>query len=77
MDVHEDLFRLSLVSEELLERVIEMYHRLTDHARSIDRDRIAVYYRAFLFYLMVGKSGPRLGHLKRLLQTHLAVHEAR
>jgi hypothetical protein len=49
-----------------------MYRRLTTGARPVDRERIAVYYRAFLFYLMVGKSGPRLVHLKPLLRAHFA-----
>jgi hypothetical protein len=71
LDVHEDFFRLSLVSEDLLERVIEAYLGIPGQTRSIKRDRIAIYYRAFLFYLMVGESGESLDHLKRLLKRHV------
>ena len=72
LDIHEDFFRLSLISEDLLERVIGRYSSLTRHNRSLDRHRIAVYYRAFLFYLMADQSGEGLEHLKRLLRLHLA-----
>ena len=72
LDIHEDLFRLSLVSEAMLDDVLAAYRRLPGPARSLDRTRIAVYYRAFLFYLMVGKVGERLAHLHRLLAQHLA-----
>lgn len=74
LDVHEDFFRLSLVSEDLLDRVIETYHLLPDQTRSLQRDRIAIYYRAFLFYLMAEKSGQGLGHLKTLLKVHVEYH---
>ncbi len=76
LDVHEDFFRLSLVSEDLLERVIETYQRLPGQTRSPKRDRIAIYYRAFLFYLMVGKSGESLDHLMALLQKHVEYYDA-
>jgi aminoglycoside phosphotransferase (APT) family kinase protein len=72
LDVHEDFFRLSLVSEPMLEQVLLAYQRLPGPRRAVVRARIAIYYRAFLFYLMVGKSGPRLAHLHRLLHDHLA-----
>jgi aminoglycoside phosphotransferase (APT) family kinase protein len=72
LDIHEDFFRLSLVSEALLDDVLAAYGRLPRPARSLDRARIAVYYRAFLFYLMAGKTGERLAHLHRLLAQHLA-----
>jgi hypothetical protein len=71
LDIHEDLFRLSLVSEDLIERVMATYLALPGQTRSIDRDRIAIYYRAFLFHLMVGKTGQRLDHLKRMLREHV------
>jgi len=71
LDVHEDFFRLSLVSEDLLERVIEAYQRLPGQWRALRWDRIAIYYRAFLFYLMAELPGETLGHLKALLQSHL------
>jgi aminoglycoside phosphotransferase (APT) family kinase protein len=71
LDAHEDFFRLSLVSEDLLERVIAAYGNLTGQAPELDRERIAVYYRAFLFYLMAEAAGESLAHLKRLLQAHL------
>jgi aminoglycoside phosphotransferase (APT) family kinase protein len=71
LDCHEDFFRLSLISEDLLERVIGRYSSLTAQNRSLDRHRIAVYYRAFLFYLMADQSGEGLAHLKRLLRLHL------
>jgi aminoglycoside phosphotransferase (APT) family kinase protein len=75
LDIHEDFFRLSLVSEELLDDVVDTYERLSGRARPLERDRIAIYYRAFLFYLMVGKSGEGLDHLKRLLQGHVTYYE--
>jgi aminoglycoside phosphotransferase len=72
LDVHEDFFRLSLVSEDLLESVLERYQRSSEPTHALRRDRIAIYYRAFLFYLMAEQSGEGLEHLKRLLQKHLA-----
>lgn len=75
LDIHEDFFRLSLVSEELLDSVVEAYGRLAGRARPLKRDRMAIYYRAFLFYLMAGQSGEGLDHLKRLLQGHVAYYE--
>ncbi len=72
LDLHEDFFRLSLVSEALLDQVLTCYRQTRADAPPIDRDRIATYYRAFLFYLMDGKSGERLTHLKRLLEKHQA-----
>jgi hypothetical protein len=76
LDIHEDFFRLSLVSEDLLERVIGTYQNLAGQTRSLNRDRIAIYYRAFLFYLMVGQSGTSLNHLKRLLHRHIEYYDA-
>ena len=74
LDIHEDFFRLSLVSEDLVERVMAAYQALPGHRHTLDRDRIATFYRAFLFHLMVGKTGERLAHLKRLLQKHLVYY---
>lgn len=71
LDVHEDFFRLSLISEDLLERVLETYHELTGRARALRRDRIAIYYRAFLFYLMAEQSGSDLSDLRKLLREHV------
>ena len=71
LDIHEDFFRLSLVSEDLLERVIEAYQRLPGQARALRRDRIAIYYRAFLFCLMTELPGETLGHMRALLQSHM------
>jgi hypothetical protein len=72
LDIHEDLFCLSLVSESLLDEVIGAYQRLPGPARMIDRQRAAVYYRAFLFYLMAEDGGCGLEHLRRLLRDHLS-----
>jgi aminoglycoside phosphotransferase (APT) family kinase protein len=77
LDIHEDFFRLSLVSEDLLERVIETYQDLASQKRTLRRDRIAIYYRAFLFYLMGEMSGEDLTHLKGLLKKHLEYHHAK
>jgi aminoglycoside phosphotransferase len=71
LDIHEDFFRLSLIGEDLLEQVIQAYQGLSVRKRTLRRERIAVYYRAFLFHLMVGKSGERLSHLKALLDRNL------
>jgi aminoglycoside phosphotransferase (APT) family kinase protein len=76
IDIHEDFFRLSFIGEALVDRVLETYQRLSAQSRALDRRRIAIYYRAFLFYLMVDKSGERLLHLKRLLRDHLAAYGA-
>jgi phosphotransferase family enzyme len=75
LDIHEDLFRLSLIGEALLDSVIAVYQGLTGQTRSLNRDRLSVYYRAFLFYLMSGKSGTSLQHLRRLLDSHIAYGE--
>lgn len=72
LDIHEDFFRLSLISEDLLERVIARYSSLTGQDRFLDRQRIAVYHRAFLFYLIADQSGEGLEHPSRLLRLHLA-----
>lgn len=74
LDLHEDFFRLSLVSEDLLERVLAAYGDLTGWMRKINRDRIALYYRAFLFYLMAEHEpdSPSREHLREMLREHLA-----
>jgi aminoglycoside phosphotransferase (APT) family kinase protein len=74
LDVHEDFFRLSLISEDMLERVIEAYQDIPGQARTLKRDRIAIYYRAFLFYLMAEVPREALGYLKSLLQQHIAYY---
>ena len=74
LDIHEDLFRLSLVSDDLLERVMAAYRQLPGQARPLDRARIAIYYRAFLFYLMAEVTGRALEHLKALLSKHLKTY---
>jgi aminoglycoside phosphotransferase len=74
LDIHEDFFRLSLISEDLLERVMDTYREISGRTRPLDRDRIAIYYRAFLFYLMEGSSGSDLSDLKALLKGHVATY---
>ena len=76
LDVHEDFFRLSLISEDLLDRVIEAYQVRPGQMRSLQRDRIAIYYRAFLFYLMAERSGKGSDHLKALLESHVEFYAA-
>jgi len=71
LDIHEDFFRLSLISEDLLERVIEKYQEITNQVRTLRRDRIAIYYRAFLFYLMSEIPRENHDHLKKMLQRHI------
>ena len=71
LDIHEDFFRLSLVSEDLLEHVLAAYQNMSDRTCPINRDRIAIYYRAFLFYLMAEVPEENLAHLKAMLQKHL------
>ena len=71
LDIHEDFFRLSLVSEDLLEHVLDAYQNLPDRSCPINRDRIAIYYRAFLFYLMAEVPEKNLAHLQAMLQKHL------
>jgi hypothetical protein len=60
-----------LISEDLLERVTAMYTGFPGHRRPLERDRIAIYYRAFLFYLMAEQSGSGIDHLQRLFRLHL------
>jgi len=87
LDVHEDFFRLSLVGEDLLEQVLAAYltQRLKGRGRpwssspgrrrTLSRERIAIYYRAFLFYLMAESGADALANLRALLQKH-AQYEA-
>jgi len=70
LDIHEDFFRLSLVSEMLLDEVLGAYQEKT--GRVLDRQRIGLYYRAFLFYLMADQKGAGLEHLKQMLANHLS-----
>jgi ribosomal protein S18 acetylase RimI-like enzyme len=76
LDIHEDFFRLSLISEDLLERVIDTYQGLPGQTRRPERDRIAIYYRAFLFYLMAEVPHEALDHLKSMLQKHIDYYDA-
>jgi hypothetical protein len=88
LDVHEDFFRLSLVSEHLLEQVVAAYQRQQLRGlprpwscspggrRTLSRQRIAIYYRAFLFYLMAEVDDGAMANLRALLQRHTA-HDAR
>jgi aminoglycoside phosphotransferase (APT) family kinase protein len=71
LDIHEDFFRLSLVSEDLLEHVLAAYQNLPGRTCPINRDRIAIYYRAFLFYLMAEAPEENLAHLKAMLHKHM------
>jgi hypothetical protein len=64
------------VSEDLLEQVMATYANLPGQTRVLDRGRIAIHYRAFLFHLMAGKTGERLEHLKRMLATHVERYAA-
>ena len=70
LDIHEDFFRLSLISEMLLDEVLGAYQEKT--GRVLDRQRIGLYYRAFLFYLMADQQGAGLEHLKEMLANHLS-----
>jgi hypothetical protein len=71
LDIHEDFFRLSLVSEDLLEQVLAAYQKLPSRTCIINRDRIAIYFRAFLFYLMAEVPEENLAHLKSMLHQHI------
>jgi hypothetical protein len=75
LDLHEDFFRLSLVSEDLVERVMDAYCALLGPDRPLDRDRIAIYYRAFLFHLMMDSARSRLDGLKQLLSAHVQYYD--
>lgn len=76
LDIHEDFFRLSFIGEGLVDRILERYRHLCNPDRSLDRRRIAIYYRAFLFYLMADESSERLAHLSRLLRDHVTCYDA-
>jgi aminoglycoside phosphotransferase (APT) family kinase protein len=71
LDLHEDFFRLSLISEDLLERVIVIYQNFSNQQRILDRRRLAIYYRAFLFYLMAELAEGDLQPLSDLLAKHV------
>lgn len=71
LDIHEDFFRISLVSEGLLDEILVTYQGLTRARIRLDRQRIGLYYRAFLFYLMGEQQGEGLAQLKRMLAKHL------
>jgi|GEM_PF-5482134 len=75
LDVHEDFFRLSLISEDLLERVINIYQNFSNQERILNRQRLAIYYRAFLFYLMAEQVGGDLKPLLNLLSKHVDYYE--
>ena len=70
LDIHEDFFRLSLVSERLLDEILQAYQDLTAWRFTLNRERISVYYRAFLFYLMADQQGAGLEKLRRMLAKH-------
>jgi len=71
LDAHEDFFRLSLISEDLLERVIYIYQNFSNPKRVLNRQRLAIYYRAFLFYLMAEQVEGNLQPLLDLLAKHV------
>jgi aminoglycoside phosphotransferase (APT) family kinase protein len=71
LDAHEDFFRLSLISEDLLERVIYIYQNFSNPKRLLNRQRLAIYYRAFLFYLMAEQVEGNLQPLVDLLAKHV------
>ncbi len=75
LDAHEDFFRLSLISEDLLERVMVVYQNFSNPKRILDRQRIAIYYRAFLFYLMAEQAEEDLQPLLDLFEKHLNYYE--
>ena len=76
LDVHEDFFRLSLISEDLLERVIYIYQNFSRQQRILNRRRLAIYYRAFLFYLMAEQVERDLKPLLELLSKHVNYYTA-
>jgi aminoglycoside phosphotransferase (APT) family kinase protein len=76
LDVHEDFFRLSLISEDLLERVIFIYQNFSRQQRILNRRRLAIYYRAFLFYLMAEQVEKDLRPLLDLLSKHVDSYTA-
>ena len=71
LDAHEDFFRLSLISEDLLERVIYIYQNFSNQKRILNRQRLAVYYRAFLFYLIAEQAEGNIRPLVALLRKHI------
>jgi aminoglycoside phosphotransferase len=75
LDVHEDFFRLNLMSEDLLARTVDRYRQLTAARPAIDRSRIEVYYRAFLYYLMDewvrGCRWDDVAHIRGMIERHL------
>jgi aminoglycoside phosphotransferase (APT) family kinase protein len=75
LDVHEDFFRLSLISEDLLERVMHIYQNFSNQKRNLNRQRLAIYYRAFLFYLMAEQAEEDLKPLTALLLKHVEYYE--
>ncbi len=76
LDVHEDFFRLSLISEDLLERVVYIYQNFSHQQRILNRRRLAIYYRAFLFLLMAEQVDGNLKPLIDLLSKHVNYYAA-
>jgi aminoglycoside phosphotransferase (APT) family kinase protein len=76
LDVHEDFFRLGLISEDLLERVVYIYQNFSNQKRILNRRRLAIYYRAFLFYLMAEQVDKDLRPLLDLLSKHINYYAA-
>ncbi|MHB0879167.1 MAG: aminoglycoside phosphotransferase family protein, partial [Anaerolineae bacterium] len=76
LDIHEDLFRLNLIDEDLLRRTVARYQEMTGARRHLDPARIEVYYRAFLFYLMDewvrDCRWGRVAHMRGMFERHLA-----
>ncbi len=75
MDIHEDFFRLSLANEPMLEQMLATYQELGP-TQPIDRNRTAIYYQAFSFRLMVGKTGERVDHICRILRKYIEYYDA-
>ena len=87
LDIHYDFCRLNLIDDDLQDRVVVGYRALHERSRPLDGNRIEIYSRAFLLYLMGEQpeadgriSVARLANyqsLVELLRRHVEHHDAR
>jgi len=58
LDIHEDFFRLYFITPELVDRIISTYNQKSVNRNPLDNQRINLYWRAFLLYLMMENLEP-------------------
>jgi hypothetical protein len=53
LDIHEDFFRLYFITPNLVDCTINIYNQKNTNRKPLDNERINLYWRAFLLYLMM------------------------